>query len=829
MAFLFSIFLISFSILSYEILLMRVFSITSWSHFAYMIISVALLGFGASGTFISLFQARLKKHFYAFFTLLSFLFSLSLWLCFVLSQRIPFDPFLILWYKRQYLYLMEYYLLLFIPFFLGASCIGLSFSGLSQKINKIYFSNLLGSGGGALGAIFFMYLLPPTSILLVIIAVSFLSPLISSFYLGRKGPVSASRRRQSPQRDEGGPGRKAIFYRFFKKIVAIPILPIFFASLVSLLFFSIFSPKLNISQYKSLPVTLNLPQAKVLKEVSSPLGLINVVKSPAIRYAPGLSLNFKGEIPAQLALFTDADSMSAITNFQNELSNLRYLDYISSALPYHLLDNPKVLIVGAGGGGEVLTALYHEAPLINAVELNPQIVNLVKDEYAEFSNQIYSHPSVKVFVKEGRGFIQSTRDEYDLIQLALLDSFGASSAGAYALSESYLYTKEAIGEYIKHLSSEGILCITRWLKLPARDGIKLFATAVESLEELGMENPSSHLIFIRSWATSTLLIKRSAFTSLEIKRAGDFCQERLFDFIWYPGIESGQINHYNILPEPYYYQAAQSILSEKREDFYDNYLFYIKPATDNSPYFFHFFRWKSLPHLLKTMGKQWIPFIEWGYIVSVATLLQAIGISIILIILPLFFLKKKRSPARGKLPIFSYFLALGVGYMFVEISFIQRFTLFLSYPIYAVAVVIAGFLFFSGWGSYLSERIHIRGLSNVSLAVGAIIIISLVYLFYLGRIFSLFISYPDAVKILLSLLFIAPLAFFMGMPFPLGLGRVSSRVASLVPWAWGINGCASVVSTVLATLLAMSIGFNLVIIIALSLYTLAAVSLARFP
>ena len=185
--------------------------------------------------------------------------------------------------------------------------------------------------------------------------------------------------------------------------------------------------------------------------------------------------------------------------------------------------------------------------------------------------------------------------------------------------------------------------------------------------------------------------------------------------------------------------------------------------------------------------------------------------------------------ARGLLPIFSYFLSLGVGYMFVEISFIQRFTLFLSYPIYAVAVVIAGFLFFSGWGSYLSERIHIRGLSNVSLAVGAIIIISFVYLFYLGRIFSLFISYPDAVKILLSLLFIAPLAFFMGMPFPLGLDRVSSRVASLVPWAWGINGCASVISTVLATLLAMSIGFNLVIIIALSLYTLAAVSLARFP
>ncbi len=783
-----------------------------------MIISIALLGFGASGTFISLLQAMLKKHFYSFFTLFSLLFSLSLWLCFVLSQKIPFNPFLIVWYKRQYLYLMEYYLLLFIPFFLGASCIGLSFSQLGQKINKIYFSNLLGSGSGALGVIFLMYLLSPTSILLLITAVAFLSTLISSLCLIGKIGIHPIFFRKS---------RKAIFYIFSQKMGCIPILILF--TLASLLFFSIFSPKLNISQYKSLRVALNLPQAKVLKEVSSPLGLIDVVESPAIRYAPGLSLNFKGEIPPQLALFTDADSMSAITNFQNELSNLRYLDYISSALPYHLLDKPEVLIVGAGGGGEVLTALYHGAALVNAVELNPQVVNLVKDEYAEFSNWIYSHPLVRVFIKEGRGFIQSTRDEYDLIQIALLDSFSASSAGVYALSESYLYTKEAMREYIRHLSPEGILCITRWLKMPARDGIKLFATAVESLEESGMGDPSSHLIFIRSWATSTLLIKRSPFTPLQIKRARDFCQERLFDFIWYPGIESGEVNRYSVLPEPYYYQAAQGILSEKREDFYRSYLFYIKPATDNSPYFFHFFKWRSLPHLLKTMGKQWIPFIEWSYIVLVATLLQAIGISIILIILPLFFLKKVRNPARGRLPIFSYFLSLGVGYMFVEISFIQKFTLFLSYPIYAVAVVIAGFLFFSGWGSYLSERIHIKGLSNVSLAVGAIIIISLIYLFYLGRIFSLFISYGDAVKILLSLLFIAPLAFFMGMPFPLGLTRVSSKAASLVPWAWGINGCASVISTVLATFLALSIGFNLVIVIALSLYTLAAVSLARFP
>jgi len=783
-----SVFFISFSILSYEILLMRVFSITSWSHFAYMIISVALLGFAASGTFISLFQRRVKRRFYLFFTIFSFFFSLSLWLCFALSQKIPFDPFLIVWYKKQYLYLLGYYLLLFIPFFLGATCIGISLSCFNQKISKVYFCNLLGSGAGALGVILFMYFFSSLQVLLFITAIGFLSTLIASFYLARKISVI-----------------------------------LLFTSLISLLFFSFFPLKLNISQYKSLSITLNLPGARIIKEVSSPLGLIDVVKSPAIRHAPGLSLNFKGDIPPQLALFTDADSISAITNFHNQLSSLKYLDYISSALPYHLLDKPRVLVVGAGGGSEVLAGLYHQATSIEAVEINPQVVSLLRGEYAEFSNQIYSHPSVKVFIAEGRGFIQARKDKYDLIQIALLDSFSASSAGVYALSESYLYTREALQEYIKHLGPRGVLSITRWLKLPPRDTIKLFATAVESLEELGIESPSSQLIFIRSWATSTLLIKNCPFTPLEIGIVKDFLQERLFDPIWYPGMKANEANRYNVLPQAYYYQATQSILFGDRQDFYRDYSFYVKPATDNSPYFFHFFKWKSLPHLLKTMGGQWIPFVEWGYIVLIATLVQTIVLGFILIILPLFFLKK-RTPSRSKLRIFTYFFSLGTGYMLMEISFIQRFILFLSYPIYAVAVVIASFLFFSGWGSYLSGRVKVKKLSGISLAVGVIVVIALIYLFYLEDIFNLFIACSDALKISLSLLFIAPLAFFMGMPFPLGLARVSSRAPSFVPWAWGVNGCFSVISTVLATVLAISLGFNLVVVIALSLYILAAVS-----
>jgi len=847
-----SIFLISFSILSYEILLMRIFSIISWSHFAYMVISIALLGFGVSGTFISLFQKGLKKHFNLFFLLFSFFFSLSLPLCFILSQRIPFSPFLIVWYRREYFHLLEYYLVFLIPFFLGATYIGLSFLKFSRKIPRIYFANLFGSGAGALVIILIMYLLPPIPIIGVITVLAFIPALISAIDLGKKWEAKASPTQKKEnshssftQRDCSGRACSAnsikacltttmgrgdfsrpISHKFlyFKGVLIIAV-TIFSALIIA---FFLHLPQPQISQYKGLSVTLKLPQAETISKRFSPLARLDVVKSPAIRYAPGLSLNFKGGIPPQLALFIDADSMCAITDFQKDLSNVRHLDYTTSALPYHLLTEPIVLILGAGGGSEVLSALYHKASLIEAVEINPQIIDLVEGEYGDFSNHLYSHPRVRTKIAEGRGFMEASDEKYDLVQIALLDSFSASAAGVYASSESYLYTIEALRKYIERLTPQGILSITRWIKTPPRDGIKLFATAVESLEKLGVKDPSSHLIFIRSWATSTLLIGRSPFTLAQTEIVKKFANERLFDLIWYPGISPAEINQYNILSEPYYYEASRRILSEERENFYNNYLFYVRPATDNRPYFFHFFKWKSLPYLLKSMGRAWVPFMEWGYIILVATLIQAIGISILLIILPLFFLKKEKAVSRDKLRIFLYFLCLGIGYMFIEMSFIQKFTLFLFYPIYSVAVVISGFLIFSGWGSYFSERIRFKRASAIEVAAGGIIIISLIYLLWLNDIFASFIWLSDWLRILVSLSLIAPLAFFMGIPFPTGLGRVSLNTPLLVPWAWGINGCASVISAMLATTLAISGGFNLVIGISLALYALAAVSFHSF-
>jgi len=759
-----ALFLISLCLLSYEILLMRAFSITSWSHFAYMAISIALLGFGASGTFITIFQKKLKKNFPLFFSIFSFLLSVFLFVSLAAIQRIPFEPLQIVWYGRQYWYLLAQYLILFIPFFLGATCIGLSFQHLPERISAVYFSNLVGSGVGALLIVLLMFFLSLRHLLTVTVLFSFLATIIFA--------VSVRKRWA---------------------------LPIVISSLALALFFS-FSPlELRISPY-------------------NPYGLLSVVESPAIRYAPGLSLNFTGRLPPQLALFSDADSQSAIAHFSGDSAGFEYLDYVTPALPYHLLEEPRVLILGAGGGSEVLSALYHGARSVEAVELNSQVIDLVREEFSDFSGRIYSHPDIRVVVSEARGFVESQADKYDLIQLSLLDSFSASSAGVYALSESYLYTREAFQYFLESLSPQGIFSVTRWIKIPPRDGIKVFATAVEALERTGVEDAACHLVFIRSWATSTLLVKSSPFSEDEISAARKFARERGFDLIWYPKIAAQEVNHYNILPQAYYYQACRSILSPERDKFYDDYLFYVRPARDDSPYFFRFFKWKSLPHLVRTMGKEWIPFVEWGYVVLIATLLQASLIGFLLVLFPLFFLRRVRIPRAQRLRVLFYFLFLGIAYMFVEISFIQRFILFLRTPIYAVAVVIFSFLLFSGWGSLFSQRIKTKRISGIAISVAAIVGISLLYLAGLRAVFSAFLLASDLTRVAISVGLIAPLAFFMGMPFPLGLTRVAQRVPTHLPWAWGVNGCFSVVGAILATTVAVSFGFNLVTLLALSLY-----------
>ncbi|WP_415405862.1 spermidine synthase [Sulfurovum sp. CS9] len=791
-----SIALISASALSYEILLMKLFSIIQWHHFAYMIISLALLGYGASGTFLALFRERLQPYFsYAYLGNI-ILFGLSSIFCFIAAQQIPFNPLEILWEMKQLFWMFGLYLLLTLPFFFAANAIGLAFIYDKTAISGVYAADLLGAGLGSLGILSLLYLFFPASILQFIALAAIIAALIGFKELSLKPNT----------------GAVLLFVLSFLAIVLLGRVN-----------------TLNINEYKDLSQTLRIPGTQIVEERSSPLGMLSVVQSPDVpfRHVPGLSMASEVEPPQQLGVFTNGDGMSAITKYPDNIDKLGYLDYQTSALAYHLGNPDKVLILGAGGGSDILQALYHETKKIDAVEIDPQMVDLIGTKYTEFAGDIYAMESVKVHTAEARGFVASSKEKYDLIQMAMVDSFGASSAGLQSLSENYLYTVEALQLYLQHLKPKGYLSFTRWLKLPPRDTLKLFVTAIEALERNGVEDPKKHLVLIRGLQTSTLLIKNGIFSSAEITELKRFCNKRFFDIAYYFGLPKSETNRYNILDKPYFFQGTQALF-ENREEYYRNYKFDIRPASDDRPYFYHFFKWETLGEILSLRGSGGLHLLEWGYLVLVAALLQAVVASIVLILLPLIRYRKaeQNTMATSKKRVLVYFFALGLGFLFLEIYFIQRFILFLSHPLYTIAVVLSSFLIFAGLGSNYSK--HLAALKgyrkSARYGIVGIFVFGLFYVLTLDHIFGFLLTQTDSIKIAVSVVLIAPLAFAMGMPFPMGLSELGNHSESLIPWAWGVNGCASVISAVAATLVAIHFGFTVVMVMALLFYLAAYLS-----
>jgi spermidine synthase len=797
---------ISAATLAYEVLLVRLFAIVQWHHFAFMAISIALLGFGASGTLLAVWQERVRSRFTLIFAASATLFALSAPASFLAAQALPFNALAVLWDPHQLLYLSAMYLLLVVPFFFGATCIGLAFVSSGERIGSIYALNLIGSGAGALGIIAVLLVLSPSDALRLIAVAGLVS---AALVVSKDKLVS-------------GPALSAGIATFALAVWAV--LPAeWFA--------------LRVSDFKGLSAALAVSGAKLVGERSGPLALLSVVDSPTVpfRYVPGLSLDASTTPPPQLGVFTDGDSMTAIARFDGRREPLAYLDYTTDALPYHLVAQPTVLVLGAGGGSSVLQAIYHRAGRIDAVDLDPNMVRLVEEDHAKFAGGIYSRPEVHVHVAEARSFVTTSTQQWELMQFPLVDGLGAAAAGVQGLSESYIYTVEAFERYLQCLRPGGWLSITRWLDLPPRDTLKLLATALEALRHMDVKEPGQRLVLVRGLNTTTLLVKNGVVTEAEIARARAFAEERSFDLDYYPGIDAGEANRFNVLDQPYFYTGAMALIGAERDAFVSRYKFDIAPATDERPYFFHFLKWRTLPELMAIRRAGGAGLLELGSLILVATLVQAMALGAVLILAPLWGRRQVLARSGQLWRVAAYFFALGLAFLFVEIAFIQKFILFLGHPLYAVAVVLTAFLVFAGIGSgvspWIAERVEAWNtrrrarrldLSPIDLAVAGIATVSLLYILILPRLFESPLDCADVTKILVSLGLIAPLAFFMGMPFPLGLSRVWSNSPALVPWAWGVNGCASVMSASLAPLIAMTSGFSTVIVAATMLYAGAA-------
>ena len=774
--------LISVSIIAFQLVLIQILSIVQWYHFAYMVISVAMLGFGTAGTFISLFRKYLLNKIDLLLPWLMVITSLLMSVSVTISQTslFSFDSYRLFADISHLWKLIATYMIFLLPFFFGALAIGLIFVKHVDKIGTFYFANMLGSGIGgtiAVGAMwwFFPEKLPAVAAIIALFAglIIFPKQLRSVFFI----------------------------------IVA--------AAVTGLSYFYISPPSLNVSEYKSISKILNLPGTKIIKRESSPYGTIEIVSTPYLRYAPGLSIKYPGMVTVNNAAFNNGDWLGPLISSKSD--SLKYITYSTEMIPYIISKRNDVLVLSSGTGRQVNIALLNNTENVIAVEPNKSLLNLLSGDFSNEVDSIYNNPSVQIRNISARTFLKSSRSKFDVITLPIIGAFGGTS-GMFALQEQYLLTKEAFGEMWSGLTGEGVISITTWIDYPYRNPLKLIASFAEVLEQ-NNKNPIEHIAAIKNWNTITFAIKRTPFNGKEIKVIREFCNKMNFDPFILPGIKADEREKYNKLQDKSLYTMIDKILAspEEREKLYSEYPFNIKPAVDDKPYFSQFLQWKSISQLSEFFGNQFVPFFEVGYVLLYLTFILIVIFALILIILPLVKLGWKGGKKSWAL---IYFSGLGTGYMFIEIIFIQQFTLYFGNVIYSAAAVVSLMLISSGFGSLVSQKL--QATPNRIIGIISFIVIALIiYTVFLPSLLKTTIVFTLPVKIIITALLIAPSAFFMGMPFPLGLRMLSLKNEIQVPWAWGINGVFSVISTVLATIIAIELGFVWVMIFAAGAYSLS--------
>lgn len=798
-------FLVCCATLLTEIVLTRYFSFTIWYHFAYMAISVALLGYGAAGSAYFAWPSLTRAGVEPVLARLSLLAAVTAVAALLLAARIPFDPFLLFPQGRptlaaspeQILYLLCLYSTVTVPFFLAGLAVTIVLSHSGRRAGAFYFADLLGAGIGCALAV---YLLTPLGAPGVVLASSVLFAVAAAlwgpeqrwvrtgavlwvvFVVAFSGPLT--------RWSEGRPASNKFLARLFANGNAAHL-------------FSAWSPVYRVDVLGGNP--------------ERPWRMARAA-------AWGISPKFAGQPPENLVITHDGDASTMMYRYDGDPEAMEILDYSILRLPYLNLSRPRVLIVGVGGGVDVHAALRFGAEEITGVELNPVTVHALLDRFRDYNGGVFLRPNVKIAIDEGRNFIRNRGGSYDLIEFTGIDTLAAVYSGAYVLAESYLYTREAMREYWERLSPNGIVSFVRgdwgFADRPPIQLMRLANVAIETLREAGVANPRAHLVVISSRPRPgvpgppifNLQIRKTPFDEPALARLLSHASEYGYE-VWYaPDRPRDNPVARLIQPDP----AARAWLIESLP-------YNVSPPTDDQPFFFNFMKWSRLGTAIWQRSDY--TFAS-GQLVLLAILAQAALLAIVFIVLPLLRLRRTTVAARPG-PFLLYFAALGFGFILIEISYVQRFTLFLGSPVYSLAVIIAAMLVFAGCGSFATGPL-LRGVSATQAVIfllSLLAAVNLLYAAFLPSILTHFLGTSFATRVMVTLLLLAPLAAVMGTFLPIGLRVLDEHAPSLIPWAWAVNGVTSVVGSILCIVLAMIWGFRAVNLLALGIYTIGAMAL----
>jgi hypothetical protein len=766
------VFLTSFGVIVLELSLTRLFSATMSYHFAFLAISLALFGSGAGGVLLfALAPVERRRPTARLLSLAALGFAPAAVLALVTVLALPLlpgEPAV-----RTALRLCVVYGVTALPFVCAGLALAAAFSRFPAGAPRLYACDLAGAAIGCVALIPLLDRLGAANVILLVAVIG----ACSAWALSCGDP---SGRRSWP-------------------LVALSV-----AGTTSLLAWNVASGRIDVRVAKGLPEAGNI----IFSRWNS-FSRVTVWGSL--------------EEPTVLALI-DADAATVITRDGGESHLHGYLRDSVEALAYHVKPQGKVLVIGAGGGNDVIAARLHGAASVTAVEVNPLIARgiVLAEPFKSYTAGLFERPGVRLVVDEARSFIRRSPERYDVILGTMVDTWAATAAGAFSLTENSLYTVEAFRDYQDHLSPGGVLSLTRWHLDPPDQLLRLVSLARAALREEGVPDASRRLMLVRGRpdssgqrAAATFLLKRGEFADDEVRRVEAVAARSGFELLYTP------------LTRPPSF-LTRLVLAPAPEALWASHPSQISPPRDESPFFFHSVRLGRVLDVLRAPAEA--RKTNLGTLVLVILLALSFAVTATFLLGPLLLTQRRAfSHDRGRRLAYAlYFACLGGGFMLVEVALVQKLVLFLGPPVYALAVVLCSLLLSGAAGSAVSVRAV--GSGRVSKPVGLILVLALLILIYVGLLPTLLaallhLNRPARIAVALGVL--VPLGTLMGIPMPTGIRLAGVRAPEIIPWGWGLNGAASVLGSVGATAIALFAGFSAALIAGALAYVVAALLLAR--
>jgi len=773
-----SIALVSCSMLMYEVLLTRICALRFEFHFAFLVVSNCLLGIGASGSMIFLMQKTFSKdvRLWTWISTIFYMVSLLLTYPFLISYEVNF---IINFQSLASILKFTFFnSVATIPFFFAGSTIGIILTFNAKQINKVYFFDLLGASLGCLLCPLFLWKTGAGGCFAFLTLLSLASIIVVALPAFK---------------------RKAILAGVIAGLVGVSILP----KLDN--WFPIPS-KNGVGISKGVWLNLREDQTYSRWSATSRVDLINIKPDEKFIFGIVADKN-KIPLPEEKFILQDGSAGTFIINFSENPEKLQILERSLYSLAFMLKENHRDFIIGVGGGNDVWAAKLNGAKYIKGIELNQQILDIHNSVLSTFSKDLLNDPNIELVHDEGRSALIRDTNEYDIIQMTGVDTWTSLTSGAYVLAENYLYTIEALKNMYSKLANNGTISITRFA-LDA-ETLRLFSNIFCAIDN-NMDNPKkldNSVVCIGAGLLRTILVKKGEFDSNELEKLEMISKESGFELVYFPKKNLGNI-------------VEKFVRSSDKKQFVQDYPWDISPTPDNRPYFFNYTKWNRLFKISQYMTEnnsvsQGNPLFIFGQFAISSVF------GVIFILVPLLFLRRKEIKPLYLKRFFLYFMGLGLGFIAIEIVLIQKLILFLGHPIYSLTVTIFSLLIFTGIGSLLSGRwFHSPTARAWIVPLGLTLLLGL-FIWLSPIMVQSLIILPLVARILFTIVILAPVGILLGVPFAYGIQLLNQFNPSIIPWAWAVNGCLTVIGSILAVILSMNFGFNAVLIMAILVYWLS--------